>query len=175
MRPFFGQDKPLASYEDCYMSTHKRDFPVHLLSQPPSKKQKSSHPPPTFWDNLSQVWLTKGALRELDRRNSRLVQQISPARRIPGPYTRSALTEWKRREENWQPEVSAKEYLSRSLGHLDDIKSFSRHGGPDLSDLRGVSMRSHLIFATLIRVLKVQTAYPSSKNEFNSLRLQGPN
>ncbi|KAH8757624.1 hypothetical protein F5883DRAFT_631949 [Diaporthe sp. PMI_573] len=50
----------------------------------PNKKIKSrgrlhgpSNFPPEFWDNLSKVWLTRRALRELDRRNS--------TRPAPGP------------------------------------------------------------------------------------------
>ncbi|KAG5994855.1 hypothetical protein E4U43_003165 [Claviceps pusilla] len=38
----------------------------------PSKKQKLHYPdyfPPSFWDGLSRVWLTRNTLRELDRRN----------------------------------------------------------------------------------------------------------
>lgn len=31
--------------------------------------QNTSNHPPKFWDNLSKVWLTPRALRELDRRN----------------------------------------------------------------------------------------------------------
>ena len=37
---------------------------------------------PTFWDNLSKVWLTKRALRELDRRNNKRPVQTYPTPEI---------------------------------------------------------------------------------------------
>jgi hypothetical protein len=57
----------------------KRRIPEQFASLPAeaqhvSKKQKRGHIsdtqyPPTFWDNLSKVDLTKRALRELDHSN----------------------------------------------------------------------------------------------------------
>jgi hypothetical protein len=58
---------------------HRKRARADDLSQEhrPNKKIKSrdrlhgqSNFPPEFWDNLSKVWLTRRALRELDRRNS---------------------------------------------------------------------------------------------------------
>ncbi|KAH8706062.1 hypothetical protein BGW36DRAFT_354439 [Talaromyces proteolyticus] len=54
------------------------------------KKQKVDHPsgsqlPAPFWDNLSKVWLTRNALRELDRRNQQatsVLSQVRPLRPI---------------------------------------------------------------------------------------------
>ena len=34
------------------------------------KRHRPSDVPPEFWDELSKVWVTRRALRELDRRNS---------------------------------------------------------------------------------------------------------
>jgi len=125
--------------------------------RPASKRQKrsyhldESHPPPVFWDNLSKIWLTKDALRELDRRNAQIIIKSprSPYRR---PVTRTFLTEWKR---NHQLTQSADDYFRplRSFRSfrwtlLKDIKLFARHGGPDLSDLRGVCIARYLTFAT---------------------------
>jgi hypothetical protein len=55
-----------------------------------------------FWDNLSKIWLTKRALRELDRRNTRAAPNPprSPYRRVRRPVTRNSLAESKR---NRQP------------------------------------------------------------------------
>ncbi|TWU79164.1 hypothetical protein ED733_008866 [Metarhizium rileyi] len=53
-------------------------------SNPPAKKAKLSRQSnfsPEFWDNLSRVWLTPRALRELDRRN----KTTQPLRRVPVP------------------------------------------------------------------------------------------
>ncbi|KID93590.1 hypothetical protein MAJ_10453, partial [Metarhizium majus ARSEF 297] len=52
-------------------------------SKPPSKKAKltrESNFSPEFWDNLSKIWLTPRALRELDRRN-----KTQPSPRFPVP------------------------------------------------------------------------------------------
>jgi hypothetical protein len=69
----------------------------------PTKKIKYHHQ--AFWDNLSRIWLTPRALRELDRRT---VDQALP-------------------------KVSGAECQSSAR--------FARHGGPDISCLRGVSWK----------------------------------
>ncbi|KAF2009987.1 hypothetical protein BU24DRAFT_455168 [Aaosphaeria arxii CBS 175.79] len=71
--------------------------------------------PPQFWDNLSKIWLTKNALRELKRRNE---QQ---EKRLPPPQSHRPVT--------------------RSFPAT--IRRFSRKGGPDLSDLRGYPEPRH--------------------------------
>jgi hypothetical protein len=124
-----------------------------------SKRQKrnlnGSQPPPAFWDNLSKTWLTKGALRELDRRNAQTIIK-SPRSPYQRPVTRTFLAEWKR---NHQPTQSVDDYhqptqcadhFFRSSGRrlLEDIKLFARNGGPDLSDLRGVRIVKDLAFGT---------------------------
>jgi len=79
--------------------------------KPPVNHQKSSQrsrTPPEFWDNLSQVPLCRRALREFNRRTIRPITLEPPARSI------------------------LKEDLVKQL------KRFSRHGGPNLSDIRGV-------------------------------------
>ncbi|KAL6401332.1 hypothetical protein AUP68_15200 [Ilyonectria robusta] len=69
-------------------TSHKRR--LSCSSPPPtdaahrsSKKPKLSHPafpPARFWDNLSEISLTRNALRELDRRNAETTRE-SPNRR----------------------------------------------------------------------------------------------
>jgi hypothetical protein len=81
----------------------------HLQPEPPTKHQKHLRRPPGFWDNLSQVPLCRGALREFDRRTVRPIATHKP-------LVRSAL----------------KEDLVKQL------KRYARHGGPDLRDIRGV-------------------------------------
>ncbi|KAF2272254.1 uncharacterized protein EI97DRAFT_386272 [Westerdykella ornata] len=94
-------------------------------SQSRSKKQRLNHSsgsqtPAAFWDNLSKIWLTKRALRELDRRNNQAAPRLS--------------ARWK---ENCQNVQYAVDYLRLCKPRiLKDIKSFARHGGPDLSNVR---------------------------------------
>lgn len=110
-------------------------------SRPLSKKQKLSHstsgsqPPAAFWDNLSKIWLTKRALRELHQRNIQSVAR-SPRRGFHRPITRHALTEFKK---SCWPIQPASDFLCECTAEcLKDIKRLARHGGPDLLDLRGV-------------------------------------
>ena len=86
--------------------------PHPQLSAKPQKKSRRSRnrTPPEFWDNLSQVPLCRRALREFNRR------AVRPT--IPKPRGRSVLK-----------------------GDLvEQLKRFARHGGPDLHDIRGVSL-----------------------------------
>ena len=147
---------------DCYMPElplsnprkRQRTEPCALqlngTSQPQLKRQKLNHPttgsqpPSAFWDNLSKTWLTRGALRELNRRNTQpaLSQPRSQHRRARRPVTRNFLAELKR---NHQVTQSASDYLHHCQPRtLKDIKRFARNGGPDLSDLKGVSITRYL-------------------------------
>ena len=86
--------------------------------QPPTSKRRRSGPspryPPEFWDTLSKVPLTRGALRELDRRTSE--HDCTPSGR-----TKRTIT-------------------SRRLLRSDSrrLKGLAAKGGLDLSVLRGV-------------------------------------
>lgn len=86
-----------------------------------------------FWDNLSKTWLTKSALKELDRRNFPTPKSlISLHQRIRRPITRNL-------QDRRQYSLNATDYLGRCEPRaLKSIKSFARHGGPDLVDLRNV-------------------------------------
>ncbi|KAF2189945.1 hypothetical protein K469DRAFT_701228 [Zopfia rhizophila CBS 207.26] len=122
-----------------------RSEPIQLnqASQPVSKRQRlgppsGSQPPAAFWDSLSKIWLTKRALRELDRRNTQATPSPprSPYRRARWPVTRNFLAESKK---NRQTAQYTADYLrSCEPKILKDIRLFARHGGPDLSDLRNV-------------------------------------
>jgi hypothetical protein len=110
------------------------------------KRQKISHPsdlhpPPAFWDNLSKVWLTGGVLREFDCRSFQATRSLSLSQQqqLRRPTTRGLLTAWKQKKENWWPTQSAIDFIKGCTSNrLKDIKIFARHGGPDLSNLRGV-------------------------------------
>jgi len=94
----------------------------NLEPEPIVKKQKSfpescaqpRHRPATFWDTLSKVRLTRGALREFDRRN--VEEKVQP------PCTLTPNVEY--------PTGRARLRLKR----------FARGGGSDLSHLRGVRL-----------------------------------
>ena len=71
---------------------------------------RQEDPPPRFWDNLSRQWLTRRALRELDRRAEELQQKSLP------------------------------DLGTRKTPCKIQLQRFARHGGPDLSSLRAVSI-----------------------------------
>ena len=109
----------------------------------PRKRQRTelgalnpSQPPSAFWDNLSKTWLTRGALRELNRRNNQPSSQPrSQYRRARRPLTRDFLAELRNRRVN----QSASDFLHHCEPQtLKEIKRFARNGGPDLSDLKDV-------------------------------------
>lgn len=86
-----------------------------------------------YWDSLSKLWLTQHILRELNRRNRQ-------------PATNSVRTRITRRS-NLKGELAWENSKS-------EIKRFSRHGGPDLQDLRGVSLTYVILRPLLIRSLQ---------------------
>jgi hypothetical protein len=104
-------------------------------ASPPTKKRKaspSSELPPAFYDNLSKQSLTKRALRELNRRNS----QVSLRTPRSGHKVLDTTSE--------REKVEA--LRSRDTSTSRELKLFSRHGGPDLSDLRSVRLQSFAAF-----------------------------
>ena len=156
---------PILSYDpvvdNCYMpelqpfNTRKRQCtePCELQSNGTSqhqlKRQKlnqpiaGSQPTSAFWDNLSKIWLTKSALRHLNWRNSQLVssQPRSRSQRLRRPVTRNFLAKLERSRPVTQ---SASDFLRYCKpGTFEDIKRFARTGGPDLSDLKGVSIMKY--------------------------------
>lgn len=98
-----------------------------IANEPSPKKQKVAHPtqpPPTFWDNLSQIPLTGSALRELDRKNT--AAAATSLRRTSGQRKLASVS--------IQP---ATQYLNCSSQiRLDKVRRSAKQGGPDLSDLR---------------------------------------
>jgi hypothetical protein len=86
--------------------------------------------PSHFFDNLSHIFLTKDALREFDRRNSRPCPKshVQNRRLVTRGY--SAL---KRRR--GKPDIETTLVLPKPT---NAHKLYARQGGPDLQDLRGV-------------------------------------
>ena len=72
--------------------------------------------PAAFWDNLSSIPLTRNSLRELNIRNP-----AKPRSRSSVAAQRNAIISFKKEE---LPQISPR---------------FARHGGPNLTDIRGVS------------------------------------
>ncbi|KAI0977544.1 hypothetical protein F4678DRAFT_18190 [Xylaria arbuscula] len=106
---------------------------ITIVEEPQPKKQKLSHParpPPAFWDSLSEIPLTRSALRELDRRNN-----SHAASEQKEPICASI-----------QP---ATQYLdSSSHIRLGRIKRSARQGGPDLCGLRALRHYEPIVVAT---------------------------
>jgi hypothetical protein len=129
------------------LNPKKRPHSEQNPSEPegPSRNQKRkldhshlSEPSAAFRGSLSKIWLTKRALKELDRRNAQSARHTSLSRRkLRRPLTRRALAELKK---SCPPFIPASTYLSDhcTAERLKEIRSSGRQGGPDLSDLRGV-------------------------------------
>ncbi|KAI4154565.1 MAG: hypothetical protein LQ340_001594 [Diploschistes diacapsis] len=149
-----------------------------------SKRQKHGHPdgsqiPPAFWDNLSKIDLTKRALEELDRRNTQATPNSRPAYSRPHrPVTRRVLAELKK---SCRPLIPAVEYIHDcGAKDLKDIKQTTRHGGLDLSDLRGFPESSNplnpaMSSRTNFRVSKQKSRSASNNRPFtNTSKSTGP-
>ncbi|RJE18550.1 hypothetical protein PHISCL_09110 [Aspergillus sclerotialis] len=109
-----------------YSTTYKRKL-QHL-----KQHQHNTLPQPkgpAYWDNLSKIWLTKGALKELDRRNS----YLEPRQEYHRPVTRQFNAERKKR---WKPRFAPDFLRDCTPSCLKQLERFSKLGGPDLSNLR---------------------------------------
>ena len=84
----------------------------------PEPEGYCTHRPPRFWDTLSKVRLSRGALREFERRT---------------------LQSQRQRQQQSKISVDAD---SSTTTITQAVKRFSRHGGPNLAHLRGVSVIS---------------------------------
>jgi hypothetical protein len=107
-----------------------------------SKRRKLRYPtvpPPAFWDALSTVPLCASALRELDRRNARRALARKDLHVSPEPTRRSRRLR-ARRVATDSGLLPADQFLRRcSPKTLKGIRGLSKLGGPDLTELRGVS------------------------------------
>ncbi|KAF7509319.1 hypothetical protein GJ744_008213 [Endocarpon pusillum] len=111
--------------------------------QSTSKKRKVAciadpQQPAAYWDNLSEIPLTRRALSELNRRNRRNAREArvpSLSQRTRRPRTRRAVAEWKRHH----PSLKVATSFVEDCGYeqYNDLKRFSKHGGPALQDIRG--------------------------------------
>ncbi|KAJ4286965.1 hypothetical protein N0V90_012845 [Kalmusia sp. IMI 367209] len=95
------------------------------VALPPTKRRKDHHSselPANSYDNLSQKHLTKGALRELNKRNTQAVQ--------------SAYRTTQKQSSGTSEQERANYLRSPDPKTLEACKKISRHGGLDMSDLR---------------------------------------
>lgn len=154
---------------------HKRKRTGHhqRLLPSSSKRQKTSEyrsgggyiDTPAFWDSLSKICLTKYALREVDRRNG-LVQQSPQKQQLHRPVTRGFLAEFKKSR---TPAPSADQLLSGcATERRKDLQAFARHGGPDLSDIRGVRNRCSLYLIQANETVQCPEPYNSPEYAMSS-------
>lgn len=100
-------------------------LPDHISNRSKSSgsARRPSNFPPEFYDSLVKLWLTPRALRELDRRNENLpLSSSKPAAGFLKPR-------------------GAKLAAQAKLG-VSECARFAASGGPDLSDLIGVCVRT---------------------------------
>lgn len=116
-------------------------YSFKLACQTVSKKQKAIRIPDSkesaaHQEDSSAIPLQRRALRALRRQITQAARESSANQRIRRPVTRLAITEWKRCHQPLKPPHT---YL-KNCGHKQykALLSFSKHGGPDLRDLRGV-------------------------------------
>lgn len=112
-------------------SSQKRQRADDSLSDQTSSKKKKpkststgdkpANFSPKFYDNLSKIWLTPRALRELNRRNEERPPSKSKSKPTAG----------------FVKPRGAKLAALAKLG-VPELALFAAAGGPDLSDLKGV-------------------------------------
>ena len=125
--------------ESCYSQINSHHFRSHSTTHKRKLQHLEQHQHntlpqpkgPAYWDNLSTIWLTKGALQELDRRNS----YPEPRQEYYRPVTRQFNAERKKR---WKPQFAPDFLRDCAPSCLKQLERLSRLGGPDLSDLRNV-------------------------------------
>ncbi|ODA79947.1 hypothetical protein RJ55_05544 [Drechmeria coniospora] len=102
-------------------------------------KQHREFPLPRFWDGLSKIDLTKNALREFNRRNRQ--QDCGNAEVTHTPHLQQGDCQQSLKTATDKNDCSAPvdPILRQCYSPCSrELKRFAAHGGPDLSDLRGV-------------------------------------
>ena len=105
----------LGSFSDDFCEETERERKRNCITR---EDNHTGHWPPGFYDRLSKVHLTRGALREFERRTAQSKLLFPP---IPNSCT-----------------------FTSSEPTNQQLKRFSRHGGPDLTHVRGVSAQKSL-------------------------------
>ncbi|EER39904.1 conserved hypothetical protein [Histoplasma capsulatum H143] len=115
--------------------SRKRKHPEHPSERQP-KKQQLDHSA-SYWDSLSEIHLTKNAIREHDRRNAALKQLQKLHKPVNRQHRRPITRQFQIKQEARPKPIPPSDFLSDcSPGQLKEIKRLSRLGGPDLSGLK---------------------------------------
>ncbi|CEJ82667.1 hypothetical protein VHEMI02716 [[Torrubiella] hemipterigena] len=112
-------------------SSRKRQSSQSVDHHSAPKQQKNAHrcfPPAIFWDQLSEIPLTKNALRELERR--------AALERSDDLVQDQNTTESVTRNDNDRVKQPSSVKLELSSSELNEIQRSTKHGGPNLSALR---------------------------------------
>ncbi|KAF2013444.1 hypothetical protein BU24DRAFT_394246 [Aaosphaeria arxii CBS 175.79] len=157
------------THESPHLTRQKRNHSVQQREGPVIAKcritSNLNNPltPPAFWDNLPTVYLTKRALRELNRRNVEAAQSpvYPPHQHAHRSVTRKGTA---KRRNSCVSVQSTSDFLSTCTATtLKSLKVFSRQGGPDLSDLRSVrTARKHMEGRSRGRAQVQSLAIPAS-------------
>ena len=129
-----------------YFTSERPDAERSAQEKGPSTSSTAS-----VWDSLSNIWLTKLALNELDRKNRSTRPRKHYLRPLPvahgllarrrRPLIRRFLAEL-RRDIQLQNTPASDFLRTCSSAALGDVQAFARHGGPDLLDLGGVHTKT---------------------------------
>lgn len=133
----------------------QRAEPVQLekATQPTAKRQRIDcnsklRALAAYWDNASKVWLTRRALKELDRRTLAVSPAQRPVRqRAHQPVTRSCAG--KTRGVRSSAGYTVDPLSACSARTARRIKLTARQGGPDLSELRNVRVAAYWLMVGL--------------------------
>lgn len=108
-------------YSDATISQHLERRTISQLYQEANA---------AYYDSLSTVWLTRGAVAEHNRRNK---NKANPVRTTAGRRRNLRDTKGVRQK------TDIGEIVNQSLNPSKQLKHFARHGGPHLGDLRAAS------------------------------------
>lgn len=119
------------------------------------KRQKLSHPafpPSKFWDDLSEIPLTRNSLRELNDRNAEVSRGSSRTRSRRISIQENGCFQHSNQFLDHPNQFlnHPDQFLNQCLPtYLKQITCFAKHGGPDLRDLRGVCGYSYMMLPML--------------------------
>jgi hypothetical protein len=125
-QPLCGQKRRRGEIEE-ERSTNGTPQPARKRTR--RRRQSQQETNTAYWDSLSKLWLTRRALDELNRRSGKKASPVRPGtiRRLDLGYEADLLK-----------------------NPPKQLKRFARHGGPDLRDLRGVSLALKMSKSLLI-------------------------
>ena len=118
---------------------------MHSVKETKSQKQPPGYPDPSqqsqaaFFDKLSKIYLTRRALKELNRRNLLAGNSHDLPLSIPSQHV--ALHHFGIWTKNHELPQHAADFIAKRIpGCYKDLRRLARLGGPDFSSLRGVRL-----------------------------------